>query len=149
MSLTIGIGMSLENNLIYPTSPDQKSKTAVCVLLEKDGLFLSVTRKNDHTDFGLPGGKLDFGETLIQCAKREVLEETGYELNVDPYNPFMKFDENGMFTITFKANFATNNPTKQSTSEKETGLVSFVNKEQLYSGSFGDYNKAMLNHFGH
>ena len=149
MSLTIGIGMSLENNLIYPTSPDQKSKTAVCVLLEKDGLFLSVTRKNDHTDFGLPGGKLDFGETLIQCAKREVLEETGYELNVDPYNPFMQIDSNEMFTITFKANFTTDNPIRHSVDEKETGLVGFVNKEQLFASSFGAYNKAMLTHFGH
>lgn len=141
--------MSEETTLIYPTYDDQKAKTAVCVLLEKDGKFLSVSRKNDHTDFGLPGGKLDFGETLIQCAKREVLEETGYELDISPYNPFMKLDENGVFTITFKANFTTDNPTKQSTCEKETGLVSFVNKEQLYSGSFGDYNKAMLTHFGH
>lgn len=134
---------------IYPTSVDEKAKTAVCVLLEKDGLFLSVTRKNDHTDFGLPGGKLDFGETLIQCAKREVLEETGYELDISPYNPFMKLDENGVFTITFKANFTTDNPIRHSVDEKETGLVGFVNKEQLFASPFGAYNKAMLTHFGH
>lgn len=127
--------MSEETTLIYPTYDGQKAKTAVCVLLEKDGKFLSVSRKNDPTDFGLPGGKLDFGETLIQCAKREVLEETGYELNVDPYNPFMQIDSNGMFTITFKANFTTDNPIRHSVDEKETGLVGFVNKEQLIVSS--------------
>lgn len=141
--------MSEETTLIYPTYDGQKAKTAVCVLLEKDGKFLSVSRKNDPTDFGLPGGKLDFGETLIQCAVREVKEETGYDLSIDPYNPFLKIDENGMFTITFKANFTTDNPIRHSVDEKETGLVGFVNKEQLFASSFGAYNKAMLTHFGH
>ena len=139
--------MSLDNNLIYPTSPNEKSKTAVCVLLEKDGTFLSVTRKDDPTDFGLPGGKLDYGETLIQCAIRESLEETGYHLNINPNNPFMKVDKNGMFTITFLASFK--EETRESTSSEETGLVSFVNKETLCNGSFGEYNEDMLNHFGY
>ena len=141
--------MSEETTLIYPTYDGQKAKTAVCVLLEKDGKFLSVSRKNDPTDFGLPGGKLGFGETLIQCAVREAKEETGYDLSIDPYNPFLKIDENGMFTITFKANFTTDNPIRHSVDEKETGLVGFVNKEQLFASSFGAYNKAMLTHFGH
>ncbi len=30
----------------------------------------------------MPGGKLHFGETLEQCARREVLEETGITLGV-------------------------------------------------------------------
>lgn len=140
--------MSEETTLIYPTYNGQKAKTAVCVLLEKDGKFLSVSRKDDPTDFGLPGGKLDFGETLIQCAIREAKEETGYDLSIDPYNPFLKIDENGMFTITFRASFS-NGTTRSEISEEETGRVDFVTNEQLCNGSFGTYNKEMLEHFGY
>lgn len=139
------------NSLVY-TLPDEGVKTAVCVLYEKDGLFLSVSRKDDPTDFGLPGGKLDEGETLIQCAIRELSEETGYLLQISPWNPFMMIDENGMFTITFKAT-ALEGVGKEVVfsidEEKETGVVSFVDKEELCKGSFGSYNQAMLNHFGY
>lgn len=138
-------------SLVY-TLPDEGVKTAVCVLYEKDGLFLSVSRKDDPTDFGLPGGKLDEGETLIQCAIRELSEETRYLLQISPWNPFMMIDENGMFTITFKAT-ALEGVGKEVVfsidEEKETGVVSFVDKEELCKGSFGSYNQAMLNHFGY
>lgn len=137
-------------SLVY-TLPDEGVKTAVCVLYEKDGLFLSVSRKDDPTDFGLPGGKLDEGETLIQCAKRELLEETGYVLQISPWNPFFMVDENGMFTVTFKAT-SSDSIGKEvilSTDEEETGVVSFVDKEELCKGSFSSYNQAMLNHFGY
>lgn len=137
-------------SLVY-TLPDEGVKTAVCVLYEKDGLFLSVSRKDDPTDIGLPGGKLDEGETLIQCAKRELLEETGYDLQISPWNPFFMVDENGMFTVTFKA-ASSDSIGKEvilSTDEEETGVVSFVDKEELCKGSFSSYNQAMLNHFGY
>ena len=137
---------------LYPISVDEKAKTAVCVLYEKDGKFLSVSRKDDPTDIGLPGGKLDFGETLIECARRELREETGYLLYISSLNPFMMFDDNGMFTITFLAK-----PLEEIEKdivisiddEVETGVVSFVDKEILCKGSFGFYNSAMLNHFGY
>lgn len=39
-------------------------------------------RKNAHGDrtWSLPGGHLEFNEELEQCAKREVVEETGINI---------------------------------------------------------------------
>lgn len=60
---------------------------AVTMLIErKDGYILAVSRKEDHTLFGLPGGKVDEGETLKQAAIRETKEEVGLDcLAVTPY----------------------------------------------------------------
>jgi len=56
--------------------------TAVCVLIinETNKHFLSVSLKDDHTDFNLPGGKVEMNESFQEAAIREVKEETG--LNV-------------------------------------------------------------------
>lgn len=53
----------------------------VCsIIAEQNGKFLMVREKKPEAigKYGLPGGQLEIGETLIQCAQREFTEETGY-----------------------------------------------------------------------
>lgn len=65
-------------------------KTAVCLLAPKadhgragvlnEARFLSVSRRNDTTLWGFPGGKVDAGENCQQGLLREAKEEVGLSL---------------------------------------------------------------------
>lgn len=48
---------------------------SVVVIVNKTGEIL-LQERNDHS-WGLPGGLMNLGESLIDTAKREVFEETG------------------------------------------------------------------------
>lgn len=51
------------------------------VFLKKGNYILLGKRKNCYGEgtWGLPGGHLEYGESLIDCAKRELMEELGIE----------------------------------------------------------------------
>ena len=58
----------------------------VATVVEKDGRFLFVEEHTEgvtHTVFNQPAGHVESGETLIQAAIRETLEETGHTVEVD------------------------------------------------------------------
>jgi 8-oxo-dGTP pyrophosphatase MutT (NUDIX family) len=54
-------------------------KKAACLLIELDNksVYLAVSRRNDDTQWGLPGGKVDPGETPAESVIRESFEEIG------------------------------------------------------------------------
>lgn len=58
------------------------TKVAVGVIVVKDNKILFGKRKNalGEGSWGLPGGRLEFGETIEDCAHRETREETGIKI---------------------------------------------------------------------
>lgn len=70
---------------------DRIYKLSACILaVTTDGKILTATRRNSPI-LALPGGKLDDGESLLQCAVRETMEETGMDFS--GHTPFHLFGQ--------------------------------------------------------
>jgi len=81
--------------------------TAVCVLIlnNEKTKFLSVSLKEDHTDFNLPGGKVEQNETFEEAAIREIKEETGldiYNLNFLYKDYDVNFEVITYYTLSYQ-----------------------------------------------
>ncbi|RQP25463.1 nucleotide triphosphate diphosphatase NUDT15 [Piscinibacter terrae] len=66
-------------------------RVGVGVIVIRQGMVLMGLRQGSHGSgtWALPGGHLEFGETVEACAVREVREETGLEiqhLHAGPYS---------------------------------------------------------------
>ena len=120
-----------------------KNKAAM-VLLFNQGKILSVSRKNDHTKFGLVGGKVDIGESFEEAAVRECYEETGLKaFCLIPIFSRMEPGDMNFFGVVFLGQWIGE---IHKTSDKETGVVKWCDWEELESGPFGEYNKKLRQH---
>ena len=53
----------------------------VDIIIETQGGIVLIQRKNPPLGWAIPGGFVDYGESLEQAARREALEETGLEVH--------------------------------------------------------------------
>lgn len=77
---------------------------ALAVVEDYEGaiLFVQEGKEHIHGKWDLPGGGWEDGESITECVKREVLEETGYEIELTGLLGILK-EENqrdGTETIT-------------------------------------------------
>lgn len=64
-----------------PGAKDLKVRIS-CVLVEEGKILLARHRKGKREYWTLPGGGLEPGETMVDCLKREMWEESGLEVEV-------------------------------------------------------------------
>jgi 8-oxo-dGTP pyrophosphatase MutT (NUDIX family) len=112
---------------------------AACVLIVRDRLVLAVSRKHDHSVFGLPAGSIEPGETAKAAAARELQEETGLvvsesDLVLIHEGPVNDGDDRGVVS-TFWAPDPGGEPRTS-----EEGAVGWVDWETLARGPYAAYN---------
>jgi len=112
-------------------------QSVAAVIFNDAGKVLSVSRKDNPNDFGLPGGKVDPYETLCQATSREVLEETG--LIVISAKPiYANICNVNYMTTTFLVD-----KWEGIVNTQEKGVVSWLDFKlicQTKHSSFADYN---------
>jgi 8-oxo-dGTP diphosphatase len=115
----------------------------VSVLIVKDGLILSVPRRNNPNDFGLPGGKVEEGESEVDAAARELFDETG----LVAFNLVEVFRSNvvesGEEACTYTCAY-----TGKITSQPGEPECSWQTPEVIIRGTFGEYNKNLFKKVG-
>lgn len=55
----------------------------VDIIIETDGGIVLIKRKNPPSGWAMPGGFVDYGETVEEAAVREAKEETGMDVTLE------------------------------------------------------------------
>ena len=102
----------------------------VATVIEKDGKFLFVEEQTEgvtHSVYNQPAGHVEAGESIVEAAIRETMEETGHTvevthfLGVYTYTPPM-FPDRTYFRFCFLANSIAHDPNAQ----LDTGILGAV-----------------------
>lgn len=121
--------------------------SVTAVILNDKGQVLAVSRKDDHSDFGLIGGWVDTKDDSLEIALcREIKEETG--LIVKPTNllQVLSMNRGGNMSYSYYV--------KDYEGEIETDephIVKWTDFDEIKNGSFGYWNTLVemsVNNFG-
>lgn len=131
--------MYLRNKYYYYS---YKMITVVCgvIFIDVENFIIGL-RPKEYEDGGIwefPGGKLEPGETLEECLKREWVEELGVEINVN--DVFFEMDF-GKYHCIFM-NGTLEHPEKIKLNEHEK--VAFVNKRTVFNYGIFEDDKKMV-----
>lgn len=117
----------------------------VTALLWKDGRVLSVSRKDDPTILGLPGGKVEPGESLEEALVRELHEETGllalsWEFVFQAISSSGEFNSHTFYVAEWSGEIHSD----------EDGVVTWVDPKVLIvpAQRFAPYNSALFAELG-
>lgn len=98
--------------------------------VKNDNIQILLAQPKGHTEWGFVKGKIEDGETIAECAKRETFEETGLEIKINNLEDYF-FQKNTKKDVgIFLINTRTLNLKKIKLKKSEIFLVKFFD---LYS----------------
>ena len=120
---------------------EQQYPEAVCAVIKRGNKIVGVSRRDDHTAFSLPGGKVDAGWNKIDALYDEILHETN--LRISSYvEVYRSLSDDGFMCITYLCEADGDLSNKNETpSPKGIGIVKMVEWEEVLKGEFGEYNR--------
>lgn len=123
-----------------------KIKVATVLVPKGDGRFLMVSRKDNHNDFGIPGGKMDDVDNgdILETARRECLEETGVEIDKDKLVLLYQGDDGVLNKVYDCYCFLAPVYSGEINNSLEAGVVKWGEAQEVINGSFGRYNQIVM-----
>ena len=112
----------------------------VKAIIEKDGKILLIKRSGQYKDLSytwdIPGGRINFGEEPIDGLRREIVEETGLELDtvkeILDASTVLKNEEKQIVRITYRCTVKDGTTTlSHEHTEMEWVLIEKLNKIEL------------------
>lgn len=126
-----------------------KEAVTIVVYDKRTGLMLATHRKDDCTKWGMPGGKIDPGESALEAVIRELGEETPYTALINNIEYLGMFPCNGEVYYDVHT-FLVPDPSKLMINLSLKGIeqnYAWVNPKLLTSGPFADFNSKLFNQY--
>lgn len=131
--------MSYIQNLRTKIGHSKFIHPAARIIIENEKGEILFIERADNGKLGIPAGALEEGETIEECIRREVLEETGLELleveligiSSDPKTESVTYpngDEIQYFTVEFFSNKWKGELKPQSKAEVKSALFMSIDK---------------------
>ncbi len=138
-----------------PAAPAANSMVpSVNVVVTNDAGQILLIKRSDNDNWALPGGAIDLGESLVQAAIRETIEETGITCEVtglvgiytDPRHIIL-YTSNGEarqeFSIVLTARYLSGQPTRSNESDQvrwiEPAAAGEYTMDRSMKTRIGDY----------
>ena len=127
-------------------------KVAAGVLVQnpiESSLFLGFKRKkSEGSGVSLPCGKSEEEETPDQTARRECLEETGWNVFFNILKPYVGTNPDDGFQVWIFSADLDEDFGRALTKSDDEGEMVWATAEELIAGPYGEFNRQVLQHFG-